>query len=127
MNATPRSPRCGSAFNETADILGTLFFIFISIVAGRRVSGCSMRSPRPVGDDDYFVPGAKKFKMARPRRAVPVGRDHFGILIINFGPVDGPTGTSNVLAFMSRFVMGADCLTLAGVNRMMLPRRSDRT
>ena len=47
----------------------------------------------------------------------------FGILIINFGPVDGPTAILNVLAFMSTFVMGAYCLTLAGVNRMMLPKK----
>ena len=47
----------------------------------------------------------------------------FGILIINFGPVDGPTGILNVLAFMSTFVMGAYCLTLAVVNRRCLPKK----
>ena len=47
----------------------------------------------------------------------------FGILIILFGPVDGPTGILNVLAFMSTFVMGAYCLTLAVVNRKNLPAK----
>src|ERR671921_889518 len=62
------------SFNDTATILGTLFFIF-------------------------------------------------GILIINFGPVDGPTAILNVLAFFSAFVMGAYCLVLAAVNRRLLPRK----
>ena len=46
-----------------------------------------------------------------------------GIININFGPVDGPTGILNVLAFMSTFIMGAYCLTLAAVNRKCLPKK----
>jgi peptidoglycan/LPS O-acetylase OafA/YrhL len=71
----------------------------------------------------YFVPGAKKYKMAHLYGAFLWFVILFGILIINFGPVDGPTSILNVLAFMSTFVMGAYCLTLAAVNRKCLPEK----
>src|ERR687883_621245 len=71
----------------------------------------------------YFVPGAKKLKMAHLYGLFLWGVIIFGVLIINFGPVDGPTGILNVLAFMSTFVMGAYCLTLAAVNRRNLPKK----
>ena len=113
-----------SAFDETADILGTLFFIFISIVGWKASVGLFDAFARGQSDMTYyFVPGAKKFKMAHLYGLFLWGVIIFGILIINFGPVDGPTGILNVLAFMSTFVMGAYCLTLAGVNRMMLPKK----
>jgi hypothetical protein len=113
-----------SAFNETANILGTLFFIFISIVGWKASVGLFDAFARGQSDMTYyFVPGAKKFKMAHLYGLFLWGVIIFGILIINFGPVDGPTGILNVLAFMSTFVMGAYCLTLAGVNRMMLPKK----
>src|SRR3712207_9516255 len=47
----------------------------------------------------------------------------FGILILNFGPADGPEAILNVLAFLSTFVMGAYCLVLAGVNNVCLPKK----
>jgi hypothetical protein len=47
----------------------------------------------------------------------------FGMIIIWFGPVDGPESILNVLAFMSTFVMGAYCLTLVAVNNTMLPKK----
>jgi hypothetical protein len=113
-----------SAFDQTANILGTLFFIFISIVGWKASVGLFDAFARGQSDMTYyFVPGAKKFKMAHLYGLFLWGVIIFGILIINFGPVDGPTGILNVLAFMSTFVMGAYCLTLAGVNRMMLPKK----
>jgi hypothetical protein len=45
----------------------------------------------------------------------------FGLIILNFGPADGPTQILDILAFLSTFVMGAYCLTLAAVNRKNLP------
>src|ERR671924_18088 len=113
-----------SAFSSTATILGTLFFIFISIVGWKASVGLFDAFARGQSDMTYyFVPGAKKFKMAYLYGAFLWGVIVFGILIINFGPVDGPTGILNILAFMSTFIMGAYCLTLAGVNRMMLPKK----
>src|SRR5919109_1415216 len=113
-----------SAFSQTATILGTLFFIFISIVGWKASVGLFDAFARGQSDMTYyFVPGAKKFKMAYLYGAFLWGVIVFGILIINFGPVDGPTGILNILAFLSTFIMGAYCLTLAGVNRMMLPKK----
>jgi hypothetical protein len=112
------------AFNDTATILGTLFFIFIAIVGWKASVGLFDAFARGQSDMSYyFVPGAKKFKMANLYGLFLWGVILFGVLIINFGPVDGPTGILNVLAFMSTFIMGAYCLTLAAVNRKCLPKK----
>src|SRR3954452_5589687 len=112
------------AFSETATILGTAFFIFISIVGWKASVGLFDAFARGQSDMTYyFVPGAKKFKMAHLYGLFLWFVILFGILIINFGPVDGPTGILNVLAFMSTFIMGAYCLTLAAVNRKCLPEK----
>jgi hypothetical protein len=113
-----------SAFDQTASILGTLFFIFIAIVGWKASVGLFDAFARGQSDMTYyFVPGAKRFKMAYLYGAFLWGVILFGVLIINFGPVDGPTGILNVLAFMSTFIMGAYCLTLAAVNRRCLPKK----
>jgi len=112
------------AFSETAKILGTAFFVFIAIVGWKASVGLFDAFARGQSDMTYyFVPGAKKFKMAHLYGAFLWFVILFGILIINFGPVDGPTSILNVLAFMSTFVMGAYCLTLAAVNRKCLPEK----
>jgi hypothetical protein len=112
------------AFSSTATILGTLFFIFISIVGWKASVGLFDAFARGQSDMTYyFVPGAKRFKMAHLYGLFLWGVIIFGVLIINFGPVDGPTGILNVLAFMSTFIMGAYCLTLAAVNRRNLPKK----
>jgi hypothetical protein len=112
------------AFSETAKILGTAFFVFIAIVGWKASVGLFDAFARGQSDMTYyFVPGAKKFKMAHLYGAFLWFVILFGILIINFGPVDGPTSILNVLAFMSTFVMGAYCLTLAAVNRKCLPKK----
>jgi vacuolar-type H+-ATPase subunit I/STV1 len=71
----------------------------------------------------YFVPGAKKYKMSYLYAGFLWFVITFGILIILFGPVDGPGAILNILAFLSTFVMGAYCLTLAVVNRKNLPKK----
>jgi hypothetical protein len=111
-----------SAFSSTANILGTLFFVFISIVGWKASVGLFDAFARGQSDMTYyFMPGAKKFKLAQLYGFFLWGVIIFGILIINFGPVDGPEAILNVLAFASTFVMGAYCLTLAAVNRKNLP------
>src|SRR5919109_763228 len=113
-----------AAFADTAPILGTLFFCFISLVGWKASVGLFDAFARGQSDMSYyFIPGAKKFKMAHLYGGFLWGVIAFGIAIILFGPVDGPEGILNVLAFMSTFIMGAYCLTLAGVNRMMLPKK----
>ena len=71
----------------------------------------------------FFMPGAKKFKMAYLYGAYLWGVIIFGIIILNFGPADGPTAILDILAFLSAFVMGAYCLTLAAVNNRNLPKK----
>src|ERR671926_127526 len=112
------------SFSSTAGILGTLFFIFISIVGWKASVGLFDAFARGQSDMTYyFMPGAKKLRLSHLYGIFLWGVIIFGILIINFGPVDGPTGILNVLAFMSTFVMGAYCLTLAAVNRRNLPKK----
>jgi hypothetical protein len=112
------------AFADKAAILGTLFFVFISLVGWKASVGLFDAFARGQSDMTYyFVPGAKRFKMAHLYGGFLWGVIIFGILIILFGPVDGPAGILNVLAFMSTFIMGAYCLTLAAVNRMNLPKK----
>jgi hypothetical protein len=112
------------AFADKAAILGTMFFVFISLVGWKASVGLFDAFARGQSDMTYyFVPGAKRFKMAHLYGGFLWGVILFGILIILFGPVDGPAGILNVLAFMSTFIMGAYCLTLAAVNRMNLPKK----
>jgi hypothetical protein len=112
------------AFADKATILGTLFFIFIAIVGWKASVGLFDAFARGQSDMTYyFVPGAKRFKMAYLYSVFLWGVIIFGIVIILFGPVDGPAGILNVLAFMSTFIMGAYCLTLAATNRMLLPKK----
>src|SRR3712207_9475083 len=71
----------------------------------------------------YFLPGAKRFKMAQLFSMYLWAVIIFGILILNFGPADGPTQILDILAFLSTFVMGAYCLTLAAANNRNLPKK----
>src|SRR5919198_1813988 len=113
-----------SAFSQTAGILGTLFFIFISIVGWKASVGLFDAFARGQSDMTYyFMPGAKKLRLSHLYGIFLWFVIIFGVIIINFGPVDGPTGILNVLAFMSTFIMGAYCLTLAAVNRRNLPKK----
>jgi hypothetical protein len=113
-----------AAFADTGAFLGTLFFIFIAIVGWKASVGLFDAFARGQSDMAYyFAPGAKKLKMAHLYAIFLWFVIIFGVLIINFGPVDGPTGILNVLAFLSTFVMGAYCLVLAAVNRRNLPKK----
>ena len=112
------------AFSDKAEILGTLFFCFIALVGWKASVGLFDAFARGQSDMTYFfVPGAKRFKMSQLYGLFLWGVIIFGIVIILFGPVDGPEGILNILAFMSTFIMGAYCLTLAAVNRINLPRK----
>lgn len=112
------------AFADSAAILGTMFFVFIALVGWKASVGLFDAFARGQSDMTYyFVPGAKRFKMAHLYALFLWAVIVFGIIILNFGPADGPTGILDILAFLSTFVMGAYCLTLAATNNKNLPKK----
>jgi hypothetical protein len=117
-------PAMADAFAEAAGIFDTLFFLFISLVGWKASVGLFDAFARGQSDMTYyFMPGAKRFKMAHLYGAYLWFVVLFGIIILNFGPADGPEGILDILAFLSAFVMGAYCLTLAAVNNRNLPKK----
>ncbi|MBA3686971.1 MAG: Nramp family divalent metal transporter, partial [Planctomycetes bacterium] len=117
-------PAMASAFAQAASYFDTLFFVFIAIVGWKASVGLFDAFARGQSDMSYyFLPGAKKFKMAQLYSMYLWGVLIFGILILNFGPADGPTQILDILAFLSAFVMGAYCLVLAAVNNKNLPKK----
>jgi hypothetical protein len=117
-------PAMADAFAQAAGIFDTLFFVFIAIVGWKASVGLFDAFARGQSDMSYyFMPGAKRFKMAQIYSVYLWGVIIFGIIILNFGPADGPTQILDILAFLSAFVMGAYCLTLAAVNNKNLPKK----
>jgi hypothetical protein len=117
-------PAMGDAFAEAAGIFDTLFFIFIALVGFKASVGLFDAFARGQSDMTYyFLPGAKRFKMSHIYGVYLWFVIIFGIIILNFGPADGPEGILDILAFLSAFVMGAYCLTLAVVNNKNLPKK----
>jgi hypothetical protein len=70
----------------------------------------------------FFVKGAKRFKMSHLYAGFLWGVITFGILILLFGPADGPESVLDILAFLSTFAMGSYCVVLLLVNNRMLPK-----
>lgn len=104
-------------------ILGTLFFAFIALIGLNATLGLYDSFSRGQADMTYFfVPGARRFKMAHLYAAFLWGVIIFGVLILLFGPADGPSAVLDILAFLSTFAMGAYCVVLLLVNNRMLPR-----
>src|SRR5699024_662623 len=64
----------------------------------------------------------KKFNMSQIYAMFLWGVIIFGILILLFGPADGPQSILDTLAFLSTFAMGAYCVVLLLVNNRMLPK-----
>ncbi len=117
-------PAMADAFGEAAGFLDPVFFIFIAIVGFKASIGLFDAFARGQSDMSYFfMPGAKRFKMAQLYAIYLWGVIIFGVVILNFGPADGPTGILDILAFLSTFVMGAYCITLAVCNRRNLPEK----
>src|SRR5919112_2871804 len=117
-------PAMADAFAQAAGFFDTLFFVFIAIVGWKASVGLFDAFARGQSDMTYyFMPGARRFKMAHIYAAYLWGVIIFGVIILNFGPADGPTQILDTLAFLSTFVMGAYCLTLAAVNNKNLPKK----
>lgn len=114
-----------SAFTAAGGpVVGGMFFGFIVLVGWKGSLGIFDAFARGQADMTYyFIPGMKRFKMSHIYFSFLWGVIIFGILILLFGPVDGPTAILNTLAFMSTFVMGAYCLVLLAVNNKMLPKK----
>lgn len=104
-------------------ILGTLFFGFIALIGLNATLGLFDSFSRGQADMTYyFVPGAKRFSMSRLYAGFLWGVITFGILILLFGPADGPAGILDILAFLSTFAMGGYCIVLLLVNNRLLPK-----
>ena len=95
-------PAMADAFAEAAGIFDTLFFIFISLVGFKASVGLFDAFARGQSDMTYyFLPGAKRLKMAHLYGLYLWFVIIFGIIILNFGPADGPEGILDILAFLS--------------------------
>jgi hypothetical protein len=106
-----------------APILHGVFLGFIALIGLNATLGLFDSFSRGQADMSYhFVPGAKRFSHSKLYAGFLWGVITFGILILNFGPADGPAAILDVLAFLSAFAMGAYCVVLLLVNNRMLPK-----
>ncbi|GAA3807701.1 hypothetical protein GCM10022226_29760 [Sphaerisporangium flaviroseum] len=104
-------------------VLGVVFLGFIAMIGLNATLGLFDSFSRGQSDMTYhFVPGAKKFGVSKLYAGFLWGVITFGILILLFGPADGPGAILDTLAFLSTFAMGAYCVTLLLVNNRMLPK-----
>jgi hypothetical protein len=104
-------------------MLGTIFFGFIALIGLNATLGLFDSFSRGQADMTYFfVKGAKRFKMSHLYAGFLWGLITFGILILLFGPADGPESILDILAFLSTFAMGSYCVVLLLVNNKMLPK-----
>ena len=86
-------PAMADAFAEAASYFDTLFFIFIAIVGFKASVGLFDAFARGQSDMTYyFLPGAKRLKMSHLYGVYLWFVIIFGIIILNFGPADGPDG-----------------------------------
>jgi hypothetical protein len=103
--------------------MGGLFFGFIALIGLNATLGLFDSFSRGQADMTYnHVPGARRFKMSHFYAGFLWGVITFGILILLFGPADGPTSVLDILAFLSTFAMGAYCVVLLLVNNRVLPK-----
>ncbi|WP_328816922.1 Nramp family divalent metal transporter [Nonomuraea cypriaca] len=104
-------------------VLGGIFLGFIALIGLNATLGLFDSFSRGQADMTYnFIPGAKKMRMSHLYAMFLWGVIIFGILILLFGPADGPSGILDTLAFLSTLAMGAYCVTLLLVNNRMLPK-----
>jgi hypothetical protein len=117
-------PAMADAFSAAgAEALGGIFLGFISLIGLNATLGLFDSFSRGQADMVFNnVKGAKKIGMPRLYGAFLWGVVIFGIIIVNWGPADGPTAILDTLAFLSTFAMGAYCVTLLLVNNSMLPK-----
>lgn len=114
-----------SAFSSAGGVaIGIAFFAFISLVGWKGSLGIFDAFARGQADMTYFfVKGARRFKMSHVYFAFLWGVLLFGIVILLWGPADGPTDILDTLAFLSTFAMGAYCVVLLLTNNLVLPKK----
>ncbi|WP_106249708.1 Nramp family divalent metal transporter [Allonocardiopsis opalescens] len=113
----------GSFAAAGSPILGTVFFCFIALIGLNATLGLFDSFSRGQADMTFFfVPGAKRFSISQLYAFFLWGLILFGILVLLFGPADGPAAILDTLAFLSSFAMGAYCVTLLLVNNLTLPK-----
>jgi hypothetical protein len=96
---------------------------FIALIGLNATLGLFDSFSRGQSDMTYhFVPGAKRFRMAHLYAFFLWGVILFGIVILLWGPADGPSAILDTLAFLSAFAMGAYCIVLLLVNNRLLPK-----
>ncbi|HWO62289.1 MAG TPA: Nramp family divalent metal transporter [Umezawaea sp.] len=104
-------------------VLGGVFLGFIALIGLNATLGLFDSFSRGQSDMAYhFVPGAKRFGVSKLYAGFLWGVILFGIVILLWGPADGPGAILDVLAFLSTFAMGAYCVVLLLVNNRMLPK-----
>jgi hypothetical protein len=104
-------------------VLGGVFFGFIALIGLNATLGLFDSFSKGQADMIYyFVPGAKRFNMSHIYGVFLWGVIIFGILVLLFGPADGPAAILDTLAFLSAFAMGAYCLVLLLTNNRLLPK-----
>ena len=109
--------------SSAAAAIGTLFLGFIALIGLNATFGLFDAFSRGQSDMTYFfIPGMRRFRMSHIYAAFLWGVIIFGIIILNFGPADGPSAVLDTLAFLSTFAMGAYCVVLLLVNNRMLPK-----
>jgi hypothetical protein len=103
--------------------MGGLFFGFIALIGLNATLGLFDSFSRGQADMTYaHIPAARRFKQSHIYAGFLWGVITFGILILLFGPADGPSSVLDILAFLSTFAMGAYCVVLLLVNNRILPK-----
>ncbi len=117
-------PAMADAFASAGgEALGWLFLGFISLIGLNATLALFDSFSRGQADMVFNnIKGAKKLGMPKLYGLFLWGVVIFGIIIVNWGPADGPTAVLDTLAFLSTFAMGAYCVTLLLVNNRILPK-----
>ncbi|MFC5728818.1 MULTISPECIES: Nramp family divalent metal transporter [Nocardioides] len=117
-------PAMADAFSAAGtEALGGIFLGFIALIGLNATLGLFDSFSRGQADMVFNnVKGAKKIGMPKLYGAFLWGVVAFGIIIVNWGPADGPGAVLDILAFLSTFAMGAYCVTLLLVNNRILPK-----
>lgn len=114
----------GAFHSVGGTFLRIVYLGFIAIVGWKGSFGIFDAFARGQSDmAHYFIPGARHISMSKLYFGFLFGVMAFGILILLFGPADGPGAVLDVLAFLSTFAMGAYCVLLLFTNNLLLPKK----
>ena len=118
-------PAMADAFSHAGGaIMGALFLGFISLIGLNATLGLFDSFSRGQADMTFNnIKRLRKFGMSKLYGFWLVAVVVFGLIIVNFGPADGPSAILDTLAFLSTFAMGAYCITLLLVNNRILPKK----